>query len=177
MNVVITLPKHLIEAIIMGEKFFEIRTKVPKHFDERKDVIFVVQKGSKLVPLYFTIAAFFYYDSSSDKKYLAEKAAVSVEYIDNYIKGKKDICAWVIGCACKVYCPNNLYSDLKIGKNPQSFIYRDYEWRAVRFKSYVWLNKPINLLKTIIPAVKTIIPSIEYEKYMRSLSSAKPSTK
>lgn len=169
MNVVITLPEHLIKAIIWGEKFFEIRYKKPLRFDKNKDVVFVAQKGSKKVPLYFTIQSFVYYDGISDRKYLAKKAAVSVDYIDKYLKGKKVICAWVIGCACKVDCPLSLYSDLKINKNPQSFIYRDYEWRQIDFKSYEWLTKPGYFSQKLIP-------TLEYDNYMRSLSSAKPST-
>lgn len=171
MNVVITLPEHLIKAIMMGDKFFEIRTKKPLHFDEKKDVVFVVQKGTKMVPLYFTIKHFYHYDynSYSYNEYLAEKAAVSVEYINNYIKGKVCIYAWVIGCACKVDCPCYLYSELKINNNPQSFIYRDYEWRQIEFTSFEWLAKPKN-------KYTTLIPEIEYERYMRSHSSALPST-
>lgn len=166
MNVVITLPDHLIRAIIMGEKFFEIRSKKPLHFDNTKDVVFVVQKGSKKVPLYFTITRFLHL---SDNRYIAKKAAVSIDYINNYRKGKKYICAWVIGCACKVDCPFDLYSSLNINKNPQSFVYKDYEWRQIAFTSYTWLTKP-NYFS------KWLIPDIEYGKYMRSLSSAKPST-
>lgn len=169
MNVVITLPEHLIKAIITGEKFCEIRTKLPLRFDKTKDVVFVVQKSTKKVPLYFTIVYIFHYNSSNNKtlktdKYLAEKAAVSVDYIKKYRKDKK-IYAWVIGCACKVSYPSYLYTDLKIEKNPQSFIYRDYEWRKVHFKSYVWLQ-----------IEHTLRPTVEYKKYYRSLSSAKPTT-
>ena len=153
----------------MGEKFFEIRSKRPLHFDEKKDVVFVVQKGSKRVPLYFTITRFFNYDSSSDKAYLAEKAAVSVEYIDNYIKGKKCICAWEIGYACKIFNQGYLYYDLKINKNPQSFVYRDFEWRKVHFKNYVWLSRPKN-------SFDYLEPFLEYERYYGLFSSAKPST-
>lgn len=169
MNVVITLPEHLIRAIMWGEKFIEVRSKVPLHFDKNKDVVFVVQKGSDKVPLYFTITRFFYYDGLSDTKYIAKNAAVSVDYINNYRKGKKFICSWVIGCACKVDCPFGLYSDLKIYKNPQSFIYRDYEWRQIAFTSYEWLNKPNYFTQKLIPI-------LEHNNYMRSLSSAKPST-
>lgn len=169
MNVVITLPEHLIKAIIWGEKFFEIRSKKPLRFDKNKDVVFVAQKGSKEVPLYFTIQRFLYYDGITDRKYLAKKAAVSVDYIDNYLKGKKVICAWVIGCACKVDCPFSLYSDLKINKNPQSFIYRDYEWRQIAFTSFKWLTKPAYF------SIK-LVPTLEYDNYMRSLSSANLTT-
>ena len=170
MNVVITLPKHLVKAIIAGEKFCEIRTKFPLRFDWTRDVVFVVQKRTKKVPLYFTIEYIFQFSSSNNRttkteKYLAEKAAVSLDYIKNYRKGKEKIYVWVIGCACKVSCPSYLYTDLKIEKNPQSFIYRDYEWRKVHFKSYVWLEK-----------THTLRPGVEYKKYYRSLSSAKPST-
>lgn len=169
MNVIITLPKHLIAAIIKGEKFFEIRSNRPLYFNKQQDVVFVVQKGSRMVPLYFTITAFRYYDTSSDKGYLAEKAAVSEDYIDNYMKRKNNICAWEIGCACKVSCPIELYTDLKISKNPESFIYRYFEWRQVGFWSYKWLSKPQN------PSV-ILRPNVEYLIYMRSLLSAKPST-
>lgn len=168
MNVVITLPDNLIKAIVWGEKFIEIRSKKPLHFDKNNDVVFVVQKGSKKVPLYFTITRFFCYDELIDSEYLAKKAAVSVKYIDNYRKDNDYIYAWEIGCACKVDCPFDLYRDLKIDKNPQSFIYRYYEWRQIAFCSYIWLNKHKNRL----PA---LIPTLEYKRYKLSLSSAKPS--
>lgn len=169
MNVVITLPEHLIKAIICGEKFIELRSKIPLRFDMTKDVVFVVQKGSHKVPMYFTITRFFGYYGLNDAKYLAKEAAVTVDYINKYRKDKKQIYAWVIGCACKVDCPFSLYSDLKINKNPQSFIYRDYEWRQIAFNSYEWLTKPAYFSQKLVP-------TIEYDRYMRSLSSAKPST-
>lgn len=170
MNVVITLPKHLIEAILWGEKSYEIRSSLPSHFDEKKDVVFVVQKSTRVIPLYFTIKTFYGYSKLEDvNTILSERAAVSPSFIEKYRQGKRRIYAWVIGCACKVSCPTDLYTDLKIDKNPQSFIYRDYEWRQVQFKSYVWLTKPKN-------ALITLIPTIEYDQYMRSLSSANLTT-
>ena len=169
MNVVITLPKTLIEAILWGEKSFEIRSKLPLHFDEKKDVVFVVQKGTKEIPIYFTIKTFYGYSILEDvNSILAKHAFVPYSFIEKYRQSKKRVYAWVIGCACKVSCPSDLYNDLKIAKNPQSFIYRDYEWRQVQFKSFVWLTKPKN-------ALTTLKPTIEYDHYMRSLSSAKPS--
>lgn len=172
MNVVITLPEHLIKAIMMGEKFFEIRSKKPLHFDRTKDVVFVVQKGTRLVPIYFTVFGWYTYRcriNSLTGKYIAIMAAVSVEYINNYSEEKDCIYAWVIGCACTVDCPGDLYSNLKIDKNPQSYIYRDYEWRQIAFNSYKWLTKPAYFSQKLEP-------TLEYVKYMRSLSSAKPST-
>lgn len=170
MNVVITLPEKLIKAILLGVKSYEIRSKLPLHFDETKDVIFVVKKGSKEIPIYFTIKTFYGFSKIEDvTSYLAIHAAVSPTFIEKYRQGKRRIYAWVIGCACKVDCPSCLYSDLKINKNPQSFIYRDYEWRQISFGSYIWLTKP----KNKYTALK---PNIEYDNYMLSLSSAKPST-
>lgn len=170
MNVVITLPEKLIKAILMGVKSYEIRSKLPLYFNEKKDVVFVVKKGSKEIPIYFTIKTCYGFSENEDvTNSLAIHAAVSPVFIEKYRQGKRRIYAWVIGCACKVNYPFGLYATLKIDKNPQSFIYRYYDWRQIAFNSYIWLTKPEN-------KYSALIPTKEYDNYMRSLSSAKPST-
>ena len=49
MNVVITLPKQLIIAIIGGTKTFEMRKCRPKHMKVGVDGFFVVEKGTKRI--------------------------------------------------------------------------------------------------------------------------------
>lgn len=46
MNILITLPKHLIEKIMSGEKKYEIRKCLPKSMRLGEDGFFVVEKGT-----------------------------------------------------------------------------------------------------------------------------------
>ena len=46
MNILITLPKHLLEKITSGEKQFEMRKTLPRHMKIGKDGFFVVEKGT-----------------------------------------------------------------------------------------------------------------------------------
>ena len=46
MNILITLPKNLLEKIISGEKEFEMRKCLPKHMKIGEDGFFVVEKGT-----------------------------------------------------------------------------------------------------------------------------------
>ena len=49
MNIVITLPNHLIEAIREGRKQYELRLSAPIHLNQSSDGFFVVEKGSSNV--------------------------------------------------------------------------------------------------------------------------------
>ena len=49
MNVLITLPKHLLDKIISGEKKYEMRKCFPKNIKLGKDGFFVVEKGTNEV--------------------------------------------------------------------------------------------------------------------------------
>ena len=46
MNILITLPKDLIEKIISGEKVYEMRKCLPKNMTIGVDGFFVVEKGT-----------------------------------------------------------------------------------------------------------------------------------
>ena len=46
MNILITLPKHLIEHIIKGDKKFEMRRSIPKNLIIGQDGFFAVEKGT-----------------------------------------------------------------------------------------------------------------------------------
>lgn len=137
MNVVITLPADLIAAIKNGMKCFELRSKLPRNFDPQKDVVFVCQKGTKEVPISFTIYKFYSYGKDSDCDYmLAERASVPVEWVRNYMAKHGSLYAWVIGYIVNLHNPAQVWSDLHIKSNPQSFIYRELDWRKLIVDNY-----------------------------------------
>ena len=130
MNIVITLPADLIAAILDKKKCFEIRSKLPRKFYLHQDVVFVCQKGTNKVPLYFTILKFYTYTKHSYcNDYIAQKAAVPTQWIDDYMEDKECIYDWVIGYVCELSYPTSVWHQLQIKHNPQSFIYTQYEWK------------------------------------------------
>ena len=130
MNVVITLPADLIAAIKNGKKCFELRSRLPRKFYLHQDVVFVCQKGTNKVPLYFTILKFYTYTKHSDcNDLIAQRAAVPAQWVDNYMINKDCIHAWVIGYVCELAYPTSVWHQLQIKHNPQSFIYTQYEWK------------------------------------------------
>ena len=137
MNLVITLPADLIAAIKDGKKCFELRSRPPRNFDRNKDVVFVCQKGTNTVPIAFTIYKFYTYGKDADSDYkLANYAGVPVEWVRNYMAKHGSLYAWVIGYIVNLHNPAQVWSDLHIKSNPQSFIYRDLDWRQLIVDNY-----------------------------------------
>ena len=130
MNLVITLPTDLIAAILDKKKSIEIRSKLPINFDTQHDVVYVCQKGFQRVPIYFTIKDYIVFGSSyaNDEK-IANNASVPVKWIIDYREGRRFVYAWVIGYVCEVASPENLWHDLQLKSNPQSYVYSTLEWK------------------------------------------------
>lgn len=140
MNIVITLPVNLIAEILEGRKKFEIRTKIPANFNIYRDVVYVVQKGTHKVILYFTIVKFITgLDLNKNARYIAKKAAVLTGWLKAYAENKSIILAWEIGCYCKLTDCSEVYKQLGIKTNPQSYIYTECDWRQFRISYYRWL--------------------------------------
>ena len=121
MNILITLPKNLIEHIISGDKMFEMRKCLPKHMKIGKDGFFVVEKGTNEVRCWCRVDAVMrtYIDNYSAGWY-ASRACVSEEYVKRYANGKK-VYLWKIG---KVITIEHLIRDsLIVDRNPQQFAY------------------------------------------------------
>lgn len=130
MNIVITLPINLIAEILEGRKLFEIRSKIPANFNINRNVVYVVQKGTRKVVLYFTIAKFITdLDLKQNAQYIAKNAAVPIGWLKTYAESKDRIHAWVIGCYYKVTNCTEIYQLLGIKSNPQSYIYTECNWR------------------------------------------------
>lgn len=121
MNILITLPKHLVEKIISGEKKIEVRKCLPKEMKLGVDGFFVVEKGTDNIRCWcrvYDIASTFV--DSHSVSWIAERACVSEEYLEKYANGRK-LFLWKIG---KIKKFDNLKRDsLLIDKNPQQFSY------------------------------------------------------
>lgn len=140
MNIVITLPVNLIAEILEGRKQYEIRSKIPSDFNIKRDVVYVVQKGTQKVVLYFTIAKFILnLDLEKNVRDIAKKAAIPTGWLKTYAEGKGKIHAWEIGCYCKLTDCSEVYKQLGIKSNPQSFVYTGCEWRQFRISYFRWI--------------------------------------
>lgn len=124
MNIVITLPKQLIIAIIEGTKTFEMRKCLPKHMKVGEDGFFVVEKGTKRIHCWCRVddvrkvSGLFPLTNDTCKK-----LAVSQLYIDNYRSGAKFIYLWGIGKVKRFENGAVSLNDLLIDRAPQSFAY------------------------------------------------------
>lgn len=145
MNIVITLPIELIAEILEGRKRFEIRKTIPRHFNVDKDVVYVVEKGTKNVPIYFSVRCFYTYTWRHCKKdYIAKQASVPVGWINQYANDDEKIRAWVIGCAVQIKPCQSRWYQLGIKSNPQSFVYTKLNWMVLPLGKHVW-NPQITL--------------------------------
>lgn len=122
MNILITLPKHLLEKIVSGEKQFEMRKTLPRYMKIGEDGFFVVEKGTDEVRCWCRV-------DQVREVVITEKLAieyahllcVTPEYVINYAAVGTKVYMWGIG---KVKKFQGLCRDsLIVNKNPQSFAY------------------------------------------------------
>lgn len=124
MNIVITLPKELIKAIIEGKKVIEIRKVRPTLINVGDDGFFCVEKGTQFVRCWCRIDDIgIVMKEFINPKELACKAAVSEEFIKDYIKKGKLIYLWRIGKVIEFEDDSLVLSSLFIDRNPQQFAY------------------------------------------------------
>lgn len=121
MNILITLPKHLIDKILSGEKKFEMRKCLPKNMRLGVDGFFVVEKGTDNVVCWCRVDVVYgtFIDHYS-ADWFANRVGVSYEYIEKYANGKQ-VYLWKIAKVVKLQdlCRDSLFVD----KNPQQFAY------------------------------------------------------
>lgn len=121
MNVLITLPKHLIDCIIRGEKTYEMRKSLPKLMKLGEDGFFAVEKGTSDVRCWCRVDAVSEtYIDSYCAAFFARQLCVSDEYVLKYAAGKKVI-LWRIGKVIKLSHLDR--SSLFVDRNPQQFAY------------------------------------------------------
>lgn len=121
MNILITLPKHLIDRIISSDKLYEMRKTLPKLMRIGEDGFFAVEKRSNKVRCWCRIDCIYgTFIDTNNASWFAERLCVNKEYIDRYAAGKR-IYLWKIG---KVIELSDLNRDsLYVDKNPQQFAY------------------------------------------------------
>lgn len=121
MNILITLPKNLIDSIIRGEKLYEMRKSFPKLMTIGEDGFFAVEKGTSNVRCWCRVDSvcetFIDHYSAS---WFVSRLCVNEEYIERYAADKR-VYMWKIG---KVIELSDLdRSSLFVDKNPQQFAY------------------------------------------------------
>lgn len=121
MNILITLPKDLIEKIISGEKVYEMRKCLPKNMKIGVDGFFVVEKGTSDVRCWCRVdkATNTYLDHYVTA-WFARVTCVTEEYMLKYADGKK-VYLWRIGKVIKIDDLDR--SSLGVDINPQQFAY------------------------------------------------------
>lgn len=122
MNILITLPKNLIEKIISGEKKFEMRKCLPKNMKLGEDGFFVVEKGTDKVRCWCRVGSVIKTGMNADLAELYSKdLCVTPRFILDYAPVGKNVWLWQIG---KVKVLQDLCRDsLFVDKNPQQFAY------------------------------------------------------
>lgn len=119
MNILITLPKRLIDCIIKGEKLYEMRKSLPKLMKVGEDGFFAVEKGTSNIRCWCRVDGVQYIDHYS-ASWFASHLCVSEEYIERYA-ADKEVYLWRIG---KVIELSDLdRGSLFVDKNPQQFAY------------------------------------------------------
>lgn len=122
MNVVITLPKHLLDKIISGDKKFEMRKSIPRKMIIGKDGFFVVEKGTDDVRCWCRVDKIeeFRLNQTMAVKY-SNSLCVSSDFIMNYAPPGTKVYLWVISIVIELEgISRNMILD---SKNPQSFAY------------------------------------------------------
>lgn len=121
MNIMITLPKNILDKIISGEKLYEMRKCLPIYMGIGDDGFFVVEKGTDDVRCWCRVdyVRAVYMDHLNAKCF-ASRLCVSEEYIEKYANGEY-VYLWRIG---KVITFEHLKRDsLLVDRNPQQFTY------------------------------------------------------
>lgn len=121
MNVVITLPKHLIDKIISGEKIYEMRKAIPKFMNIGEDGFFAVEKGTRNVRCWCRIDCIYgtWFDHST-ASWFAARLCVDEEYVIKYAADKR-IFLWKIGKVIELSGLDR--NSLLVDNNPQQFAY------------------------------------------------------
>lgn len=122
MNILITLPKHLIEEIISGNKKYEMRKCLPKNMKIGEDGFFVVEKGTDEVRCWCRVDRCIEVTMTAlDAVQYAGVLGVSPQFILDYAPVGTKVYLWEIGKVNKTQdlCRGFLF----VEKNPQQFAY------------------------------------------------------
>ena len=122
MNILITLPKDLLEKIISGEKKFEMRKCLPKNMKLGEDGFFVVEKGTDEVRCWCRVDLVVEVTMNAlVAVQYAGLLGVSPQFILDYAPFGTKVYLWEIGKVIKLQ--DLCRGSLSVDKNPQQFAY------------------------------------------------------
>lgn len=124
MNILITLPKNLINKIISGEKKFEMRKRIPKNMKLGEDGFFVVEKGTDEVKCWCRVDKVTTLDLTITEKMakgLSKDLCVSPKFIIDYASVSTKV--YLLEISKVVITEDLCRNSLGVDKNPQQFAY------------------------------------------------------
>lgn len=124
MDILITLPKNLIQRIREGKKDIELRKNYPRKFDTKIDFVFVVEKGTHDVVLSFRVQNFvpIYPPYDYDMLY-PWLGGVNRTWINRYLCFAKVAYLWYISDTHYIGNGKLKIEELGIKTAPQSYAY------------------------------------------------------
>lgn len=125
MNIVITLPRHLIDKILSGEKKVELRKAAPRQFYCYKDEVYVAEKGSDRIVAVLTL--FTIKGMTIDRiALMKEHLGVPWSWVTDYAGDRQYLYAWVI-CKAYEFKPPLIAHVWDFPRNPQSYAYYPFK--------------------------------------------------
>lgn len=125
-NIVITLPRHLMDAILSGKKLYEVRKRAPKDIIPGRTKVYMVEKGTYLVHGYFVLGGFLtIVDAGAAWYHYGPKLAISKEWFIDYAAGADELKFWIVQDVRRFSDPYFIDVDFRISRNPQCYVYTD----------------------------------------------------
>ena len=124
MNVLITLPKHLIDAIVSGKKTFEMRSVKPHMMKCNEDGFFCVEKGTDNVRCWCQCDYTMKLDADEVcPSCWTDRLMVDAEYLAKYCVNKRTVYMWHIAEVVEFEGGGIKRDELYVDRNPQLFAY------------------------------------------------------
>lgn len=124
MNVLITLPKNLIDTIISGEKTFEMRAVKPHLMKCSEDGFFCVEKGTDNVLCWCQCDYTLKLDVDEVRPdYWSERLAIDEGFVVQYCSNKRSVYMWHIAEVVEFEGGGIKRDELYVDRNPQQFAY------------------------------------------------------
>lgn len=129
MDIAITLPKDLWSKIVSGEKKVEMRKwDLPKHFDLKKDSIYVVLKGTRKVVGRFKVEDVkMYFTQWAAWRRFGDGLGISYKWFTQYWGNSFVMYFFVIGNCRVMSCHENK----EVVYAPQKYILIDKAWKCL----------------------------------------------
>lgn len=124
MNIVITLPKELVQAIADGRKTIELRKTTPASFRLEEDIVYIIEKGTHLIVAQFQIS---YVEEINEPATIWERYSkqicVDFKWFYRYANAIRPYHLWHITKPVKYQ--HGIYRSYfpELRTNPQSFVY------------------------------------------------------